>query len=101
MFSESVVIFLLSVGFSSVSNCEQRFLVPTGCIVADGFLFKGGFPASKHSGHSSFQILLFSVCITSLFLFLQLFSVGRVGNYLVSLSCSVTNILLCSNTSSF
>ena len=70
VFHESVLAFPLPVGFSSVSNGEWRFLVSVCCITPDGFFFKGDLTtldSPGFAGISSCQILLFSVCITSLF----------------------------------
>ena len=70
VFRESVRAFPLTVGFSSVSNGEWRFLVSVCCITPDGIFFKGDLTtldSPGFAGISSCQILLFSVCITSLF----------------------------------
>ena len=97
VFGESGLVFSILVGLSSVSNGEQRFLISIGYITLGWFFFIGSLLALQipdFVGILSCRILL-SICIISFFLLLQLFLLVAVSNSAVSLSCCVSNKLLC------
>ena len=97
VFGESGLVFSILVGLSSVSNGEQRFSISIGYITLGWFFFIGSLLALQipdFVGILSCRILL-SICITSFFLLLQLFLLVAVSNSAVSLSCCVSNKLLC------